>query len=417
MLGGEKVGLFDFLKQRRQSTTKMRYVEMMNGGIPVFTSFGDDIYASDIIQGCIRCIATSIGKLQPKHIRTDKDGMQTIVGSSINKLLRHKPNEYMTTTDFLEKIVYIREMHKNVFIYPTYRTIISEGKISREYTGFYPLNPMDVVFVEDNSGKLFVEFTFLNGYKTTIPYSDLIHWRKDFAANDLMGGDVNGYANNKSLLTLLNTDNTAIQSIDKAVKSSFGIKGIIKINSFLDDDKQQAAIKSFEEKIASAGSGILPLDLKSDFIPVNINPKAVDTETMQFITERILHNYGVSLPIFNGDFTEQQYQSFFEKTLEGMIISLGRCFTKTLFTDTELSHGNQIVFYNQNLEYTTIENKIKFVDIVSSRGTLTDNQILAIFGYPPFEGGNVRKQSLNFIDTSIANDYQMKNASSGKEVN
>lgn len=409
------MGIFDFLRPKEEKV-KMKYVSMMNGSVPVFSSFGDNVYASDIVQGCIRCIANSVGKLQPKHIRTDKDGMQIPVNGSINRLLRFKPNEFMTTTDFLEKITYLREINKNVFIYPTYKqSILPDGTIKKEYTGLYPLNPVTTEFVEDAKGKMFVRFTFLNGYDTTLPYNELIHWRKDFSANDLMGGDALGRADNKSLLSLLNSDNTAVQSIDKAVKSSFGIKGIVKMNTFLDDDKQKAEMQVFEEKIASSGSGILPMDMKSDFIPVNINPKAVEPETMKFITERILNNYGVPLAVFNGDFTEEQYQSFYEKTLEGIIISLGRCFSKTLFTDRELEFGNEIIFYNQGLNYTSMANKIQAVDILSSRGTMTDNQILAVFGYPPFEGGNIRKQSLNYINRELADAYQMK-SSTGKEV-
>ena len=46
------------------------------------------------------------------------------------------------------------------------------------------------------------------------------------------------------------------------------------------------------------------------------------------------------------------------------------------------------------------------------------NQKLKIFGLPPYPGGNVRKQSLNYVDTSIANNYQLTNAGAkegGKE--
>lgn len=408
------MGIFDIFKTKEEKT-RMKYVAMMNGNVPVFSSFGDNIYASDIVQGCIRCIATAVGKLQPKHIRIESDGMQIPVNSSINRLLKFKPNEYMTTTDFLEKITYLREINKNVFIYPTYVEVLSGTTITKKYTGLYPLNPVTTEFVEDSSGKMFVRFTFLNGYETILPYNELIHWRKDFTENDLMGGDSQGRADNKSLLTLLKSDYTAIQSIDKAVKSSFGVKGIIKMNSFIDEDKQKLELKSFEEKITSSGSGIVPMDMKSDFIPVSINPKAVDAETMTFITERILNNYGVPLAIFNGDFTEEQYQSFYEKTLEGIIVSLGRCFSKTLFSDRELEVGNEIIFYNQGLNYTSMANKIQAVDILSSRGTMTDNQILAVFGYPPFKGGNVRKQSLNYINRELADTYQMKK-DSGKEV-
>nr|DAD95061.1 MAG TPA: portal protein [Siphoviridae sp. ctVqj4] len=410
------MGIFDIFKSKDKKT-QTKYIEMMNGAVPVFSNFGENIYANDIIQSCIRCIATEVGKLKPRHIRTDTNGLQTQVNGSINRLLKFKPNEFMTTTDFLEKITYLFEINKNVFIYPAYREILVEdGFVRREYTGLYPLNPISTEFVEDVTGKIFVSFSFANGYKCTLPYRDLIHWRKDFGANEFMGGDAQGQPDNNALLSLLKTDYTVIQGIDKAIKSSYGVKGIVKIQTFLDTESQIQTIKEFENKIMNSGSGILPLDLKSDFIPVKIDPKVIDADTMNFITQRILNNYAVSLPIYNGDFNEEQYHAFYERNLENKIVSLGRCFSAALFTDRQLDVGNEIIFYDQGLNFTSMENKIQVVDILSSRGTLTDNQILAIFGYPPFDGGNIRKQSLNYINRDLADSYQMGSVRSGKEV-
>ena len=76
---------------------------MLDGLIPVFSQFGHDIYASDVVQMAIDCIATEISKLQPRHIRTDANGMQTVPKSSINRLFKFAPNPLMTTRDFLEK--------------------------------------------------------------------------------------------------------------------------------------------------------------------------------------------------------------------------------------------------------------------------------------------------------------------------
>ena len=64
--------------------------------------------------------------------------------------------------------------------------------------------------------------------------------------------------------------------------------------------------------------------------------------------------------------------------------------------------------------FTSVENKIKSADIMSKVGVLTDNQIAAIFGYPPFEGGDVRHMSLNFINRDIADTYQLSKGR-GKE--
>ncbi len=63
-------------------------------------------------------------------------------------------------------------------------------------------------------------------------------------------------------------------------------------------------------------------------------------------------------------------------------------------------------------------NKINAVDMLTRIGSLTDNQVLAAFGYPPFEGGNIRKQSLNYINRDIADQYQLQSAiSKGKGGN
>ena len=184
----------------------------------------------------------------------------------------------------------------------------------------------------------------------------------------------------------------------------------------MDDDKQREERERFEAKMMDMQNGILPVDLKNEFTPINIDPKLIDKDTMEFIDKRILAHFGVPLAIFTGDFTEEQYQAFYEKTLEPMIISLGRAFYK-LFTKRELEVGNEIIFYNQGLQFMNTANKIAAVDILSRIGTLTDNEILAVFGYPPFEGGNIRNKSLNYINREIADQYQLSNNTSNNTNN
>jgi len=407
------MGLFDYFGKLKNNRQIMKYAKMLNGFTPVFSNFGDNIYASDIVQAAIRCIANEMSKLNPQHIRIDPNGMRSIVNGNINRLLKFGPNELMTTTDFLEKITYLRETTKNAFIYPTYKEIpIRNGMVKREYTGFYPLNPIQVDFLEDVTGKIYIKMYFKNSQHYTMPYNDIIHWRKDYGANEFLGGDENGNANNTALLKLLKTDDVTVQGIDKGIKAGLSVKGIIKVNTMLDDEKQEEERRKFEKKLNNSESGILPIDLKNDFIPININPTSIDSSTLNFIQQRILNNYGISLPIFNGDFTEEQYQAFYEKTLEPMVISLGRVFSKSLFTNRELEVGNEIIFYAQGLTFTNMKNKISAVDVLSSRGVLTDNQILDIFGYPPFDGGDVRHMSLNYINREIADQYQLNNIKS-----
>lgn len=409
------MGIINILKKKAADKyLNYVYAKMMNGSAPIFSQFGDNIYASDIVKNCISCVATEISKLEPRHIRVDSDGMQQTINDSITRLFKYAPNELMTTSDFLEKCVWLWYRKSNCFIYPVFETVKGDRGVYRNYLGFYPLDPMEVVFLQDPTGTLFIKLTFESGYNVTLPYSDIIHWRKDFSLNEFLGGDENGLPDNGPLLKVLKVNDTILQGLDKAVKSSLSIKGILKLNTMLDDDAQEEERNKFIKKLNSNASALLPMDLKGDYIPVSSTPTVIDNTTLQFIQNKILNNYGVSYEILSGNFTDEQYQAFYEKSLEPMIISLGQAFNKTLFTASQMSYGDEVVFYPQKLLFTNVKNKIAVADVLGARGTLTDNQLLDLFGYPPFEGGNVRRVSLNFINRDIIDDYQMLNAKSGK---
>lgn len=388
-----------------------QYATMLNGTAPIFSQFGENIYASDVVQMCIDVIATECSKLQPKHIRTDSNSMQTIVNSSLNRLFKFAPNSIMTTRDFIEKIIWQLFMNCNCFIYPMYENkTTTDGKVYREYTAFYPLNPSQVDFIQDASSKLFVKFYFSSGNSFTLPYEDVIHLRKKFSVNDIMGGGLNGQPDNVALLKVLEINDTVLQGLGKAIKSSLSITGILKINTMMDDDGQKKERARFENAIINGETGVLPLDLKGEYIPITSNPKLLDKDTLDFLQNKILYYFGVSLPILSGDFTDEQYQAFYEKSLEPIILSLGQAFTKTIFTQRELEVGNEIVFYQKDMMYLSTKTKLELLKIAGEQGLLQDNQKLAILGYPPVEGGERITQSLNYIDKSIINSYQVAKA-------
>lgn len=390
------------------------YAKMLNGATPIFSQFGEDIYASDVVKSCIRCKAYEMSKLRPKHIRTLADDSQETINSSINRLLKFAPNPLMTTSEFLEKCIWIREITYNCFIYPEY---YYNEQNKRVYTGFYPLKPTNVEFLQDVTGELFLKLTFQNGQDYTFKYSEIIHWRKDYSFNEFMGGDANGQVDNTQLLKILNINNTIVEGVDKAVKASLAINGIIKVNTMLDNDKQQEERKKFEANLKASESGIVALDMKGDYTPINRNnPVIVDPKILEFVEAKILNLYGVSVPILTGNFTDEQYQAYYEKSLEPDINSLGQAFTKTLFTDREIDTGNEVIFYAQQLLFSNIKNKIAVADILGNRGALTDNQMLAMFGYPPFIGGDIRHMSLNYINRDLADSYQAAKVSAGKGV-
>src|SRR5690606_29273317 len=135
-----------------------------------------------------------------------------------------------------------------------------------------------------------------------------------------------------------------------------------------------------------------------EFQQIKSESKFIDKDTMAYLQQSIMNWFGVSLPILTGVFDDDEYQAFYEKTLEPLVIYFGQKFSKVLFTERELDVGNEVVWYHRDMNYLSTTAKLNLIKIAGEQGLLTDNQKLSLIGYPPVEGGSRRTQSLNYID-------------------
>ena len=399
---------------KKETPTQTKYAEVMSGYAPIFSQFGTNIYASDVVQQAINCIVSEMKKLRPEHIREIGNDITPVTGSSIQAVLNN-PNPRMTTSDFLEKVTWLLFLNYNAFIVPTYyEWRDKDGKVKKIYDGLYPITPSQVDFIEDAGNRLFVKFRFNNGQEYTVKYSDVIHIKYRYSVNDFMGGNEQGQPDNDALLKTLDLNHQLLQGVSSAMKSSFAINGVVKFNTMLDDGKTESALKELEAKLKKSESGFLPLDLKSEFIPIKKEIQLVHPDTLKFIDEKILRHFGVPLSILTGDYTKEQYEAFYQKTLEPLIISFSQAFTKTLLTDGELSHHNKIMFYPKELIFMSVDQTIQMVTLLSNTGALYENEKRVAFGLRPLaELEGKRYTSLNWIDANNANAYQVGNGTEG----
>jgi HK97 family phage portal protein len=389
------MGIFDFWR-KKEKKTGLHYAPTNGGGLPFYTSFGENVYASDIVVQSIRCKANEFKKLDPRHIRTTNGAQAVVNDSSISRVLK-RPNEFMTQSDFLEKITILRELTKNVFIYPTwYKTKGGE----RYYTGLYPLKPSEVSYMTDDAGTLYIKMRFANGYETTLPADSVIHWRKDYGVNDYFGGSMFGGNDNAGLLTMLERYDQLTQSIAKALEVSCNINAIVNYNSYNDDADMQRKRKEFEKDLQENKSGILFTDLKMEVEKFPRDVKLVDAETLKFFHDTILRANGTSLAILNGDYTKAQKEAYYEHALEADIKGLGQAMSRVIFTDREAAFGNEIILYPNAITFMSMENKLTALQTGLPAGIFTKNEARELLGYAPIEGGDVMPRGYNEVDAT-----------------
>lgn len=401
------LGWLDKLFHREPKNSK--YAPTLDGWTPIFSQFGTNIYASDVVQQALKCIVDEMKKLNPTHVRVMNEGDPVPVKSTIQDVLNN-PNALMTTSEFLEKTMWLLLMNYNVFIIPTYYTWADEntGQERRYYDGLFPILPTQVDFIEDASGRLFVKFQFWNGYDTTIAYDDCIHIKYNYSVNQYMGGNAMGQPDHQALLDTLELNNSLLHGIAKAMNASYAINGIVKYNTIIDDGKTEKALRELETKLRNSESGFLPLDLKAEFTPLQRETALVDKDTLAFIDSKILRNWGVPLPILTGDYTKDQYEAFYQKTLEPLIISISQAFTKKLFTNREKAFGNKIELYPKDLIFMTVSQTLQMIEILSPTGGMFENEKRVALGLRPLpELEGKRLMSLNWVDADRASEYQL----------
>jgi hypothetical protein len=223
-----------------------------------------------------------------------------------------------------------------------------------------------------------------------------------------MGGNMMGQPDHEALLSTLELNNSLLTGIAKAMNASYAINGIVKYNTLMDDGKTEAALRELEKKLRNSESGFLPMDLKGEFIPLEHKAALVDEATLKFIDEKILRNWGVPLDILTGDYTKEQYEAFYQKTLEPLIVAISQAFTKKMFTSRERAFGNKIALYPKDLIFMTIGQTLEMINILSPTGGLYENEKRVALGLRPLpELEGKRYMSLNWIDANNADKYQV----------
>ena len=393
-----------FHRQPRES----KFARTLNGLAPVYTQFGTNIYASDVVQQALACIVDEVKKLNPQHIRIVDNDPVPISTSTVQAVL-NDPNAVMTTAEFLEKITWLLLLNYNAFVIPTYRTWTDRntGEERRYYEALYPIKPTQVNFIQDSSGRMYVQFFFEYGYSTTVPYDDVIHIKYHYSVSEFMGGDWNGQPDHGPLLETLNLNDQMLKGIAKAMNASYAINGVIKYNTLLDQGKTEKALQELTEHLQNSESGFLPIDLKAEFVSLKRDTKLIDADTLKFMDEKILRNWGVPLAILRGDYNKVQYAAFYQKTLEPLIITISQAFTKKMFTKREKAFGNKIQLYPKDLVFMTVDQTIEMVTLLANTGAIFENEKRVAFGLRPLpELEGKRYMSLNWIDSNQEAAYR-----------
>ena len=374
---------------------KVERVEL-TGYNSTFTAWGGDAYANDIYRGGVDAIARNAAKLKGSHVLTFADHSRAEGRCSINRLLQIEPNPYMSAYDLYYKLATHYYLYNNAFA-------ILQRDGSGMVCAIYPVRATQAEFYSDPEGSLAIKLYFPNGNSYMFPYCDVIHLKRHFNNNDLLGDSNDAIS---AALELAHTENEGIMN---GIKAGVTLRGILTFTQILSPERLQEQKDRFVKDFLSLenSGGVVATDQQSDFKPIESKPTVIESAQMAMTRTKIYNYLGISEKIVNSSYSDDEWAAFYESVIEPFALVMGLEFTRKFFTQRAQAFGNSIIFESGRLQFISNSHKITLLKEIMPMGLLTVNQALEVLNLPSVPDGDRRIQSLNYVDQAHATEYQL----------
>lgn len=369
------MGLFDFLFKNRPKTPAGQYEQifkMLNGYTPKFTTWGGEIYESELIRSAINARATHISKLKVETQGAARPALQT--------KLSHGPNQFQTWSQFLYRLSTMLDVHNTAFITPVYDQY-------GEPSGIYaPLpNRCEVVSYNDVP---YLRYEFSNGNKAAIEFSYCGVLTKYQYKSDFFG------ESNHALFPTMDLIHIQNQGIEEGVKSAATYRFMAQLSNFskaedLKKERQRFTEENFSREANGGGLLLFP-NTYTNIKQVDVKPWVVDADQMKTIRDNVFEYYGVNEDILQNKAYGDAWAAFYEGAIEPFAIQFSEVMTKMLFTLREQSQGNKVIATANRLQYLSNAEKLNVSSQMLDRGIMSINDVRDIWNLAPVEGGDVR---------------------------
>lgn len=391
------MGIINAIRTRlTRKPQTLTVAQTMNGDARAYTVWHGASWDNDTYRAAVDAIARNVGKLKGRHVITTEDGRRTAGNPNITRLLETAPNPIMSAYDFLYRLTADLYLNGNAFA-------LIDRDTRGNVAGFYPITASGVEWLTDETGRIYVRFRFRSGRTAIFDYQQIVHVRRHFATDELMGDSDSAI---RGTLELAETQN---RGAIEAIKSGAQLRGILKFTSIQSPEmlaKNKAQFISDYLDMSNNG-GIVVTDAKSEYEPIDSKPTTIDAAQYDAVSARIYAYLGISKNIVTSSYTEDEWSAFYESVLEPICVAYSQAFTVKVFTARERAYGNSIAFDGGRMIFANNATKLSMIKELTPLGLLTVNEAREILNLSPVPDGDTRLQSLNYVDASKANQYQL----------
>ena len=368
------MGLFDaiFGKRPKPRGQYEGIFKMLNGYTPHFTTWGGELYESELIRAAINARATHISKLKVETQGSARPALQ-------NKLT-HGPNQFQTWGQFLYRLSTILDIHNTAFICPVYDEY-------GEPSGIYSPLPQNCEIVQYNNVP-YLRYEFTSGERAALELDYCGIMTKYQYRSDFMG------ENNHALFPTMDLIHIQDQGIKEGVKSAATYRFMAQLSNFskaedLAKERKRFTAENFAADAEGGGMLLFPNNYQN-IKQIDVKPWVVDADQMNVIRDNVFEYFGINEDVLQNKAFGDAWSAFYEGAIEPFSIQFSDVMTKMLFTFREQAQGNRVTATANRLQYLSNADKLNVSSQMLDRGIMSINDIRDIWNLPPVEGGDVR---------------------------
>lgn len=370
------MGLFDVIfKNRPKKDSEISGTQdfkMFNGYTPRFTSWGGEIYESELIRAAINARAVHASKLRFNVNGSARPALQT--------KLKKAPNQFQTWSQFLYRLSTILDIHNTAFVVPIYDQY-------GEPSGIFCPVPQNTTIVQyGNTQYLVYEFSYGEKAAIELAYCGIL--TKFQYKNDFFG------ESNHALFPTMDLIHIQNQGIEEGVKSAATYRFYAQVNNFTKADDLAKERQRFSEenftREAKAGGLLLFPNTYTNINQVKSTPYTIQADEMKLIEKNVYQYFMVNEEILQNKAYGDAWSAFYEGAIEPFAIQCSEVMTKMFFTLREQGAGNEVMFTANRLQYMTNSEKLNVSSQLLDRGIMSINDVREIWNLEPVEGGEAR---------------------------
>lgn len=362
------MGLFEkIFKRPRPRGEPEGFFKTLTAYTPAFTSWGGQIYESELVRAAIHARATHIGKLSVRVRGAAKPRLQT--------RLRAGPNEWQTWGQFLYRLSTILDVQNTAFIVPVQDDF-------GEAAGIFPVLPSQCEIVQ-YGGEPWLRYQFGAGQYAAVEMRCCGVMTKFQYADDFFG------ESNRALAPTMELINIQNQGIAEGVKSAATFRFMARVTNFTKPEDLAKERERFTRENLQGGSGgvILWPNTYSDIQQIQSSPFVVDAAQMAAIKENVFNYFGVNADVLQNKAYGDAWSAFYEGAIEPFAVQFSDAATNMLFTERERASGSFLMATANRLQYMSNTEKLNVSAQMADRGIMNRDEIREIWNLPPLPGG------------------------------